>query len=1548
MPLTTLDLGLVQAIIVGSTEPTNTKVLWYDTTVNYHKYYSTIASAWVKLAGDDAQVVWQLNGNAVESEKFIGTTNDFDFPIRVNDVEVARFNTSHNLLIGQPVATGMRMDIKQGASTWSFGAYTAASSVAAIYANQAIPAVNNYTLISTGTTTTLNAVLNTMISVNDVVKEFHGASHSYITQKTFIGATTTPTAYLDITGSSAALASLRIRSGTTPSSPNTGDIWLNNTTGFNFQGGAVFNASVYGVTESPGDNSLKYATTAFVFAAIDAADSPLTTKGDLYTYSTVNTRLAVGANATLLIADSSSATGNKWVAVSGDGTIDVNGVFTLTAPVSIAKGGTNSIAALNSNRIMVSSAGAIVENAAQTATYLSYYSVSGLPTGSINMKYDGTGLLIGNPTSTGRRVDVKQDTAVTSIGSYISDTTFSAIYFNQSSPSGSNYSIIGNGTDLYLRSNGNTYLIAGGVTNLLMSGVDSVFQTGIKVGFGGITPTTFVDIAGSSTSNASLRIRQGTAPSLPNAGDIWFTSSNQFHFEGNAVITGGALINGATSTGRAVDIKQDTAFWSIGSYTDNTTYAALYSNQASPGTNNYTIISNGTSTYIQGSSDVRVYNGSSINTYLSSTTNYTTKSWNFGGANTPTALVDIDPSTTSTASLRLRSSIGVNPTGGAILEGNFWWNGTNLNFRTGSSTVDLLSGGTTGALLTTKGDLFTYSTVNARLGVGANATIFMADSATTTGNKWIAAYGDWTIATTGVTTIGNGVVTDTKGALANKPAVTVVATTNQTLSGTPTIDGQLMVAGTSMPLLTAQTSGAENGPWIVQSGAWTRPTWYPSGGITQAFQFITTLVRLGATYQGSTWRMTTSGAITIDTTATTWVVTPFSISSSTITGLVPLSNGGSNANLTASNGGIVYSTASAMAILSGTATANQVLLSGSSVAPVWSTATYPATTTVNQILYSSSTNVIAGIITGNNGVLITSAGGIPTISSTIPSATQDNITRVGTLVSGATGAGFTIALTTSTVTGTLLTTNGGNGLTSWTQGDIPYYTSGTALSKLAKDTNATRYISNTGSSNAPAWAQIDLSNGVTGDLPFANLTQIAGLSVLGVTGSSTADVAAITAGSDGNVLRRSGTTLAFGAIDISSSNAVTNTLAVTNGGNGQSSYTNGQLLIGNTTGNTLTKATLTGTANQVIVTNGAGSITLSTPQDINTSSAPTFDKLQLGPSQTQAVTTALSLRGTNGTVNNAAHWYTSADQYPLLQILPFAHSNVSLNFDSYYSAGWFSSDANGNFQLAKSANLMSLNYSTAAAGAAVTWSTALSYNTSGNVMLRNSTFMGGNTTPTAFAHIAGSTTSQASICITAGAAPTSPNSGDMWNISGAIWHEGTITSKAGTGVNYIKTRGKYDASTTNAGNVTTTKTALATTNVPANTLNANLSSIHFGYGVLITGTALTTATFYLNFAGTDMMTTTALTSTVSGSVSVDGYIIRNGNTSIRYKIVITYYPTGGTAITQVYQNVVNTGINFTTTGYDLILYGQSGGAGAASNIITMQSFYVDNSGAPPQ
>ncbi len=54
---------------------------------------------------------------------------------------------------------------------------------------------------------------------------------------------------------------------------------------------------------------------------------------------------------------------------------------------------------------------------------------------------------------------------------------------------------------------------------------------------------------------------------------------------------------------------------------------------------------------------------------------------------------------------------------------------------------------------------------------------------------------------------------------------------------------------------------------------------------------------------------------------------------------------------------------------------------------------------------------------------------------------------------------------------------------------------------------------------------------------------------------------------------------------------LTSTVPVVDGGTGQSSYADGQLLIGNTTGNTLTKSTLTA-GSGISITNGTGSITI--------------------------------------------------------------------------------------------------------------------------------------------------------------------------------------------------------------------------------------------------------------------------------------------------------------------------------------------------------------------
>lgn len=115
-------------------------------------------------------------------------------------------------------------------------------------------------------------------------------------------------------------------------------------------------------------------------------------------------------------------------------------------------------------------------------------------------------------------------------------------------------------------------------------------------------------------------------------------------------------------------------------------------------------------------------------------------------------------------------------------------------------------------------------------------------------------------------------------------------------------------------------------------------------------------------------------------------------------------------------------------------------------------------------------------------------------------------------------------------------------LTADVTGDLPYanLAQGSALSVLGVTGNATADNASIAAANdhevlrrsgtAVAFGAVNLGQAaaITGDLPFSNLTQIAGLSVLGVTGSATADVAAITAATDGHVLTRvSSSSLAF-------------------------------------------------------------------------------------------------------------------------------------------------------------------------------------------------------------------------------------------------------------------------------------------------------------------------------------------------------------------------------------------------------------------------------------
>jgi len=165
--------------------------------------------------------------------------------------------------------------------------------------------------------------------------------------------------------------------------------------------------------------------------------------------------------------------------------------------------------------------------------------------------------------------------------------------------------------------------------------------------------------------------------------------------------------------------------------------------------------------------------------------------------------------------------------------------------------------------------------------------------------------------------------------------------------------------------------------------------------------------------------------------------------------------------------------------------------------------------------------------------------------------------------------------------------NGGTGLSSYpTNGQL-----------LIGNTAGQKYDLNT----LTAGSGIGVTNGA-GTIGVANTGVLSNVAGAGISVSSaTGNVTVANTG----VLSFSGGTTGL-TPNTATTGAVTlaGTLDVDNGGTGQTTYTNGQLLIGNTTGNTLTKATLTaGTG--IAITNGTGSISVATNGTVTTTAPVT-------------------------------------------------------------------------------------------------------------------------------------------------------------------------------------------------------------------------------------------------------------------------------------------------------------------------------------------------------
>jgi hypothetical protein len=166
-----------------------------------------------------------------------------------------------------------------------------------------------------------------------------------------------------------------------------------------------------------------------------------------------------------------------------------------------------------------------------------------------------------------------------------------------------------------------------------------------------------------------------------------------------------------------------------------------------------------------------------------------------------------------------------------------------------------------------------------------------------------------------------------------------------------------------------------------------------------------------------------------------------------------------------------------------------------------------------QLYYSSTTtnvplaaNLAAGelAINTNDGKLFykDSSGVVQTIATKASAANSFSAGTTGFTPSTATTGAVTLA-------GTLITSNGGTGLTTFTAGDLPYYATGTALSKLGIGT--ANYVL-TSSGTAPQYVAqstlavgtaTNIAGGATGSLPYQ---------------SGVATTVMLAAGSNGQVL----------------------------------------------------------------------------------------------------------------------------------------------------------------------------------------------------------------------------------------------------------------------------------------------------------------------------------------------------------------------------------------------------------------------------------------------
>ena len=305
--------------------------------------------------------------------------------------------------------------------------------------------------------------------------------------------------------------------------------------------------------------------------------------------------------------------------------------------------------------------------------------------------------------------------------------------------------------------------------------------------------------------------------------------------------------------------------------------------------------------------------------------------------------------------------------------------------------------------------------VTTSTGTGA---VVLSDSAALTGTPIAPTAADGTNTTQLATTqFVTTAVDAARTGLVVKASVRAATTTNITLSNTQTIDGVALAVGRRV-LVKNQTTGSQNGIYVVASGAWTRSTDADTNAEVASGMFV--FVEQGTTNSDSGFVLSTDDDIIVGTTAL--VFTQFSGAGQIVAGL-GLTKVGNTLDVGAGTGIAIN--------------ADDVSLTGQALA-------FHNLSTNGIVARTASGAVSARTITGtSNRTTVTNGDGVsgnPTLDIASTYVGQTSITTLGTVATG-------------TWNGTTITVpNGGTGLTTATTRGIIYGNGTSALGVTAAST----------------------------------------------------------------------------------------------------------------------------------------------------------------------------------------------------------------------------------------------------------------------------------------------------------------------------------------------------------------------------------------------------------------------------------------------------------------------------------------------------------------